>query len=326
MVMLIEPLRRIAGVSESMGQSLSVAESFFSLLDRDIESDKGTTALRQVRGELKFVHVSYCPKAKMSSAATEATCELRSEYNGGSYAPVRDITLTIKPGELVALVDSSGAKFTLLNLVPRFLDPTSGQIFLDDHDLGSVTLASLRANVALVSSGTVEFNDTIAANIAFGAMNRATEGNITAVAQAAHASEFIRRMPQGLQTMIGEQEQKLSGDQRLRIAIARALLKDPRILLLDETFDAADAESRHHVEAALEALTRGRTTLVIEPRLSTLQKADSVVLLQEGRIIDSGRHGELLARNRAYAKFSQTLVKPEKVVTLPYRRTYPEVD
>jgi subfamily B ATP-binding cassette protein MsbA len=177
-----------------------------------------------------------------------------------------------------------------------------------------------------VSAAATEFNDTIAANIAFGAMDRATEGNITAAAQAAHASEFIRKMPQGLQTMVGEQGQKLSSDQRLRIAIARALLKDSPILLLDEKFDTVDSQSARHVNAALDILARGRTTLVIEPRLATLQKADSVVLLKEGRIVDTGRHVELLARNRPYAKFSQTLLKPEKVVALNYRRTFPEAD
>jgi subfamily B ATP-binding cassette protein MsbA len=295
----------------------------FSLLDHDIETDKGTIALERARGELKFVHVSFCPEPKIGF---DAISKSGAEPGLGPYAPVRDVTLTLKPGELVALVDSSGAKATLANLVPRFLDPTSGQLLLDGHDLRSLTLASLRANISLVSAGVTEFNDTIAANIAFGSMNRATEGNITSAAQAAHASEFIRRMPQGLQTVVGEQGQKLSSDQRLRISIARALLKDPPILLLDEKFDTVDSESANHVDAALETLTRGRTTLVIEPRLSTLRRADSVVLFEEGHIVDTGRHVELLARNRPYAKFSQTLLKPEKVVALSHRRTYPEAD
>jgi ATP-binding cassette, subfamily B, bacterial MsbA len=323
MIMLMEPIRRIAGVNESLQQSSNAAGSVFSLLDRDIESDKGTTAIERARGELKFVHVSFCPDRKTGSDTTSHTAP---DAGQGTYAPLRDITLTLKQGELVALVDSSGAKATLANLVPRFLHPTSGQIFLDGHDLRSLKLASLRGNIALVSAGATEFNDTIAANIAFGSMSRATEGNITAAAQAAHASEFIRRMPQGLQTVVGGEEQKLSGDQRLRIAVARALLKDPPILLLDEKLGTIDPESARHVDAALETVTRGRTTLVIEPRLSTLQKADTVVLLEEGHIVDTGRHVELLARNRSYAKFSQMLLKPEKVVALNYRRSYPEAD
>jgi subfamily B ATP-binding cassette protein MsbA len=323
MVMLMEPIRRIAGVNESLQNSLSAADSVFSLLDHEIESDKGTTAIERARGELKFIQVSFCPDSKIGF---DAISKLGPDAGLKTRAPLRDVTLTLKPGELVALVDSSGAKATLINLVPRFLDPTSGQILLDGHDVRSLTLASLRANISLVSAGITEFNDTIAENIAFGAMNRATEGNITSAAQAAHASEFIRRMPQGLQTMVGEQGQKLSSDQRLRIAIARALLKDPPILLLDEKFDTVDSESAHQVDAALETLTRGRTTLVIEPRLSTLRRADSVVLFEEGRIVDTGRHVELLARNRPYAKFSQTLLKPEKVVALSHRRTYPEAD
>lgn len=325
MVMLLEPVRRIAGMNESLQHSLSTADSVFSLLDHDIESDKGTIAIERARGELKFVHVSFCPDPQ-NGPDTTSEAGAGSRPGMGTYAPLRDITLTLQPGELVALVDSSSAKSTLTNLVPRFLNPTRGQILLDGHDLSSLTLGSLRANIALVSAGATEFTDTIAANIAFGAMSRATEGNITAAAQAAHASEFIRRMPHGLQTMIGEQGQKLSGDQRLRIAIARALLKDPPILLLDEKFDAVDPESAHYVDAALEAVTRGRTTLVIDPRLSTLRRADSVVLLEEGHIVDTGRHAELLVRNRTYAKFSQTLLKPEKVVALDYRRTSPEAD
>jgi subfamily B ATP-binding cassette protein MsbA len=323
MVMLMEPARRIAGVNESLQQSLNAAGTVFSLLEQDIESDKGTIAIERARGELKFVHVSFCSDQKTGS---NTTSHAEMGPGQGTYAPLRDITLTLKQGELVALVDSSGAKATLANLVPRFLHPTSGQIFLDGHDLRSLTLASLRGNIALVSAGATEFNDTIAANIAFGSMSRATEGSITTAAQAAHASEFIRKMPQGLQTVVGGQEQKLSGDQRLRIAVARALLKDPPILLLDEKLGKVDPESARHVDAAVETVTRGRTTLVIEPRLSTLQKADSVVLLEEGRIVDTGRHVELLARNRSYAKFSQTLLKPEKVVALNYRRSYPEAD
>jgi subfamily B ATP-binding cassette protein MsbA len=323
MVMLMEPIRRIAGVNESLQHSLNAADSVFSLLDHDIESDKGTIALERARGELKFVNVSFCPERKVGFDSTS-----KSGFDSGLrlYPPIRDVTLTLKPGEIVALVDSSGTIATLTSLVPRFLDPASGQIFLDGHDLRSLTLRSLRANIALVSAGLAEFNDTIAANIAFGAMTRATEGYITSAAQAAHASEFIRRMPQGLQTMVGERGQKLSSDQRLRIAIARALLKDPPILLLDEKFDAVDDESAHHVDAALETLMRGRTTLVIEPRLPTLRRADSVVLFEEGDIVDTGRHVELLARNQLYATFSQALLKPEKVVALSQRRTYPEAD
>ena len=326
MVMLIEPIRRITGVSESLQHSVNAADSVFLLLDQKIESDNGAITIERARGELKFVNVSFCPEPGRGSDATAAA---ESEPGPATCAPVRDITLTLKPGQLVALVDSSGTKATLdtfVNLVPRFLHPTSGQILLDGHDLRSLTLASLRSNIALVSAGTIEFNDTIAANIAFGAMNRATEGNITTAAQDAHASEFIRKMPQGLQTIVGEQEQKLSDDQRLRISIARALLKDPPILLLDEKFYTVDRESAHHVDVALETLRRGRTTLVIEPRLSTLQKADSVVLLKQGYIVDSGPHVELVARNRLYAKLSQTFLKPEKVVVLSHRRTYPDSD
>lgn len=326
MVMLIEPIRRIAEMKESLGNWLNAADSVFSLLDRGVERDEGTITVERVYGELKFVHVSCRPEP---DTGPDDPSGARDDQDLETSASLRDVTLTIKPGQLVAFVDFSGAesaKSVLINLVPRFHNPTSGEILLDGHDLRSLKLASLRANIALVSAGATEFNDTIAANIAFGAINRATEGSITAAAQAAHASEFIRKLPQGLQTMVGEQEQKLSDDQRLRIAIARALLKDSPILLLDETFDTVDPEAARHVEAAVETVTRGRTTLVFEPRLPTLKRADSIVLLQEGRIIDIGRHRELLARSRPYAKFSQTLLKPEKVVAFNYRKTYREID
>jgi subfamily B ATP-binding cassette protein MsbA len=325
LVMLIEPIRRIAQVKESFGNWLHAADSVFSLLDYGIERDEGTITIERACGELKFVHVSCRPDPDTEADPSGA----RADQGLETSTALRDVTLTIKPGQLVAFVDFSGAesaKSVLINLVPRFRNPTSGEILLDGHDLRSLKLASLRANIALVSAGATEFNDTIAANIAFGAINRATEGNITAAAQAAHASEFIRKLPQGLQTVVGEQEQKLSDDQRLRIAIARALLKDSPILLLDETFDTVDPEAARHVEAAVETVTRGRTTLVFEPRLPTLKRADSIVLLQEGRIIDIGRHRELLARSPPYAQFSRTLLKPEKVVALNYRKTCREID
>jgi ATP-binding cassette, subfamily B, bacterial MsbA len=326
MVMLIEPIRRIAEVKELLGNWLNSADRVFSLLDLDVERDEGTISVERVNGELKFIHVSFYPDPETGSDDSSGA---RSGQGVETNASLRDVTLTIKPGQLIAFVDFSGsgsAKSILSDLVPRFRNPTSGQILLDGHDLRSLKLTCLRANIALVSAGAPEFNDTIAANIAFGDINRATEGNITAAAQAAHASEFIRKMPQGLQTMVGEKGQKLSEDQRLRIAIARALLKDCPVLLLDETFDTEDPEVAGHVEAAVETVTRGRATMVFEPRLATLKRADSIVLLQEGRIIDIGRHRELLARRQPYAEFSRASLKPEKVVAFNYRKTCREID
>jgi ATP-binding cassette, subfamily B, bacterial MsbA len=192
--------------------------------------------------------------------------------------------------------------------VLRFIDPTSGRILLDGHDIAHLTLASLRRNIALVSEKAAIFGDTIAANIAYGEMGRATEGRITAAAQAAHTMEFIRRMPQGLQTVVGGRGVRLLASQRLRVSIARALLKDAPILIFDEAAEPLepleDQESLHHVLAGLKAVMRGRTTLIIARCLSTVEKADRVVVLHQGRISEVGTRRELLATKEAYTRLA----------------------
>jgi subfamily B ATP-binding cassette protein MsbA len=185
-------------------------------------------------------------------------------------------------------------------------------VLLDGHDLETLTLASLRANIALVSQDVVLFNDTVAANIAYGAMNGAAEKDIVAAAEAAHAMEFIREMPQGIATLIGENGVRLSGGQRQRLAIARALLKNAPVLVLDEATSALDTESERHVQAALEALMRGRTTLVIAHRLSTVENADRIVVLDRGRIAETGTHRELLEHGGIYDKLYRIQFAPEK--------------
>ena len=200
---------------------------------------------------------------------------------------------------------SGGGKTTFANLVPRFYNLTGGTIRLDGRDITDLTLTSLRANIALVSQEVVLFNDTVAANIAYGQMREVSEAEITAAAQAAHAMEFIREWPEGLNTLVGERGIKLSGGQRQRIAIARAILKDAPILILDEATSALDSESERHVQAALEALMQGRTTLVIAHRLSTIENADRIVVLQRGEIAEIGTHSELIDKGGVYARLHQ---------------------
>ncbi|MDZ4202519.1 MAG: lipid A export permease/ATP-binding protein MsbA [Gallionella sp.] len=284
MLMLTAPLKRLAGVSEYLQRGLAAAESVFSLLDTESETDSGTVSIGRARGELRFdkVQFAYAPDARPA---------------------LQNIALDIRAGENVALVGASGSgKTTLANLVPRFYSPTNGCITLDGHDLNDLTLASLRANIALVSQEVVLFNDTLAANIAYGQMREIGEEEIVAAATAAHAMEFIREWPEGLNTLVGERGVKLSGGQRQRIAIARAILKDAPILILDEATSALDSESERHVQAALETLMRGRTTLVIAHRLSTIEKADRIVVMQKGEIVEIGTHRELLTKGGVYAQ------------------------
>jgi subfamily B ATP-binding cassette protein MsbA len=284
MLMLTAPLKRLTGVSEYLQRGLAAAESVFALLDTEGETDSGTETIGRARGELQFNHVQFA-------------------YSTDGRHALRDIALYIAAGENVALVGASGSgKTTLANLVPRFYTPTGGRITLDGHDLNDLALASLRANIALVSQEVVLFNDTVAANIAYGQMREVSETEIIAAATAAHAMEFIRDWPEGLNTLVGERGVKLSGGQRQRIAIARAILKNAPILILDEATSALDSESERHVQAALETLMQGRTTLVIAHRLSTIEKADRIVVLQKGEIVEIGTHHELLARGGVYAQ------------------------
>ena len=284
MLMLFAPIKHLTQVNPALQRGLAAAESVFGMIDAPAEEDRGTVALPRARGEIAYEGVTFTYETRDAPA-------------------LRNVSLQVRPGETLALVGSSGSgKTTLVNLLPRFYAPDAGRILLDGHDIQTLTLESLRGNIALVSQDVVLFNDSIYANIAYGRLAGTSEREVIAAAEAAHAMDFIRATPEGLNTLIGENGLRLSGGQRQRLAIARALLKDAPVLILDEATSALDSESERHVQAALEALMRGRTTIVIAHRLSTVERADRIAVLAEGRVVETGRHAELLARGGIYAR------------------------
>ncbi len=287
MAMLLAPIKRLTKVNEQLQRGLAAAETIFALLDEPAEPDRGTRAIGRAVGRVSFRAVSH-------------------RYRAEGAEVVRRLSLEVHPGETIALVGPSGSgKTTLMSLLPRFYEPDSGDILLDGAPIRELRLAELRANIAYVSQDIVLFNDTVAANIAYGAGFRADEADLVRAAERAHAMEFIRELPQGLHTLIGENGARLSGGQRQRIAIARALLKNAPILILDEATSALDTQSERKVQQALDALREGRTAFVIAHRLSTIETADRIVVLDKGSIAEIGTHAELLARGGLYASLYQ---------------------
>ncbi|MEQ1767025.1 MAG: lipid A export permease/ATP-binding protein MsbA, partial [Methylotenera sp.] len=287
LLMLISPIKHIAAANEDFQVGLAAAQSIFEVMDASPEVDAGIIEIGRAKGEIEFRNVTL-------------------RYESASGVALDNLSFKIMPGEKVALVGrSGGGKTTLVNLLPRFYALQQGAIFLDGVDIRDLRLSNLREQFALVSQDIVLFNDTVFNNIAYGVLRNATEQEVIAAAKAAHAWEFIQQLPNGLQNEIGDRGVRLSGGQRQRIAIARAILKDAPILLLDEATSALDTESEQHVQAALDALMQNRTSIVIAHRLSTIENADRIMVMEQGKIVESGSHAALIAIDGHYAKLYQ---------------------
>lgn len=282
MLLLLPAMKKLTTVNAQIQKGIAAAESIFDVLDSKTERDSGQRRIDRSGGLLAFEHVGLI-------------------YDITKGPVLRDVNFTARPGTVTAFVGRSGSgKTSLVSLIPRFYEPTQGRITLDGVDIREFTLHDLRAQIALVSQDITLFNDTVARNIAYGLLGQASDGEIERAADAAHAMEFIRNLPMGMDTVVGENGVLLSGGQRQRIAIARALLKDAPVLILDEATSSLDSESERMIQDALEDLMRERTTLVIAHRLTTVENADQVIVLKEGRVVEQGDHASLLAHNGHY--------------------------
>ncbi|NBC47337.1 MAG: lipid A export permease/ATP-binding protein MsbA [Gammaproteobacteria bacterium] len=284
MGLLLPPVKRLTAVNSHLQRGIVAADSLFELIDSEIETDTGHRRLTRAEGRVEYRQVTHV-------------------YDPEKGAVLRDLSLAIEPGRSIALVGRSGSgKSTIASLLPRFYDPTEGAVLIDGIDVRELTLASLRAQISLVTQDVVLFNDTVANNIAYGMKGAVSRAEIERVAEAAHAADFIEALPRGLDTLVGDRGVLLSGGQRQRLAIARAMLKDAPILVLDEATSALDTEAERHIQAALAALMRHRTTLVIAHRLSTIEHTDTILVLDAGAIVERGTHAELIARGGYYAR------------------------
>jgi len=294
--LLAKPIRQLSEVNRSIQRGVAAASTLFATLDELDEPDNGTVERSEVAGLFEFKDVSFAYSAEAGNV-------------------INGINLKVTPGETIALVGQSGSgKTTLVNLIPRFYSHSEGEILLDGTDVNDYKLANLRSHIALVSQKVTLFNDTVYNNIAYGALAKYSPEEVRAAAKAAHALEFIDKLPQGFDTPIGDEGVMLSGGQRQRLAIARALLKNAPILILDEATSALDTESEHYIQEALENIVQGRTTFVIAHRLSTIENADRILVMDEGQIVEQGTHQQLLAKSGRYAQLhrKQFLDEPDQ--------------
>lgn len=281
---LIKPIRQLTEVNSAIQKGIAAAESIFEIIDSDSEVDGGSVVRDSVQGKFEFRDINFA-------------------YPGTGRMVLEDINFSVNPGETIALVGSSGSgKTSLVSLIPRFYNHAEGSILLDSVDVNDFNLSNLRHHIAIVSQNVTLFNDNIFNNIAYGELTGSSVEKVQAAAKVAHAHDFIEQMEQGYNTHIGDDGVMLSGGQRQRIAIARAVLKNAPILILDEATSALDTDSERHIQAALEQLMQDRTTFVIAHRLSTVEKADRILVMEKGCIVEQGTHRQLLQQGGRYAQ------------------------
>ena len=282
--MLVKPIRQLTEINSAIQRGIAAAQSIFEVLDADSEEDSGSIELKSAKGQFEFRDLNF-------------------SYQTSKKQVLFDINFNVDPGQTIALVGSSGSgKSSLVNLIPRFYNLKQGSILLDDKDIKDYSLASLRQQIAIVSQKVTLFNSTIYSNIAYGDLADKSAKQVKAAAKMANAHEFIENLPDGYETLIGDDGVMLSGGQRQRIAIARAILKDAPILILDEATSALDTDSERFIQSAIEGLMKDRTTFVIAHRLSTIEKADRILVMESGRIVEQGSHKELLSQSGRYAQ------------------------